>query len=249
MGLNRGLDSVERTGLSFGLSLGIVPLVLVGVGALRPLTLEIVLGAVAAVTLLLTQVALLRRLRLPPGERYGDDVLSTARSAYDRLFADRGVVGQAAALVLVVGLVVGVGTVTVAVASPPNANAFTEFYVGTENADGDVVTSGYPDTVGVDESATLAFGVENHEQASQQYVVVVQLQRVADGEVVARDRLSAFEETVPAGGTWERTHELSPERTGDDLRITYLLYRGAPPAEPTAENAYRHLHVWIEVVA
>lgn len=248
-GLNRGLDTVERTGLSFGVSLAIVPLVLIGVGALQPLTLDVVLGALAALTLLLAQGALLRRLRLPPDERYGVEPVSRLRTTYDRAFADRGVVGQAAAILLVVGLVVGVGTVTVAVANPPDANTFTEFYVGTETEDGDVVTSGYPDTIGVDESATLAFGVENHEQSSQQYVVVVQLQQVDDGEVVARDRLGTFEETVPAGGTWQRTNEVSPDRTGDDLRVTYLLYRGEPPAEPTAENAYRHLHVWIEVVA
>jgi len=248
-GLNRGLDTVERAGLSFGLSVAIVPLVLLAVGAVRPLTLDVVLGSIAALTLLLTQGALLRRLRLPPGERYGNDLLTTARTAYDRAFADRDVAGRAATVLLVVGLVVGAGSVTVAVANPPDANAFTEFYVGTETEDGDVVASGYPDEIGVDESTTLTFGVENHEQASQEYVVVVQLQRVEDGDVVARDRLGAFDETVPAGGTWQRATELSPDRTGDDLRVTYLLYRGEPPAEPTTENAYRSLHVWIEVIA
>jgi uncharacterized membrane protein len=248
-GLNRGLDSVERAGLSFGLSLGIVPLVLIGVGSFQPLTLEIVLGSLALLTLVLTQVALLRRLQVPPNERYTVEPLTWARTMYARTFTNRGFAGQAAALLLVVGVVVGFGTIAVAVANPPDANAFTEFYVGTENEEGDLVTSGYPDTIDVDDSATLTFAVENHEQSSQQYFVVVQLQRVEDGEVVARDRLGSFDETVAAGETWQRTNELSPQRTGDDLRITYLLYRSEPPEEPTKENAYRHLHIWIEVVS
>jgi len=35
--------------------------------------------------------------------------------------------------------------------------------------------------------------------------------------------------------------------TGENLRVQYLLYRGDPPAEPTQENAYRSLHLWVDV--
>ncbi len=34
---------------------------------------------------------------------------------------------------------------------------------------------------------------------------------------------------------------------GDDLRLTLLLYNGEPPAEPTADNAYRVARLPIEV--
>lgn len=246
-GLKRGLDGVERAALGFGLSLAIVPLVLVAVGTVLPLTLEVVLVALCVVTLTFAQLASLRRLRLPPEARYGFHPLVRARDAYDSAFADRGVAGQAAALVLVVGMIAGVGSVAVAVGTQPDANTFTEFYVGTTNDDGELVTGGYPETVVVGEPATLTFGVENHERTTQEYVVVVQLQRVDDGEVVSRDRLGTFDETVPAGDTWQRTHDVVPSQTGDDLRITYLLYRGEPPEVPTTENAYRHLHIWIDV--
>jgi hypothetical protein len=35
--------------------------------------------------------------------------------------------------------------------------------------------------------------------------------------------------------------------TGERLRLTYLLYRGAPPQTPTTDNAYRELHLWVNV--
>jgi len=32
-----------------------------------------------------------------------------------------------------------------------------------------------------------------------------------------------------------------------NYRLVYLLYRGEPPAEPRIDNAYRELHLWINV--
>jgi uncharacterized membrane protein len=40
---------------------------------------------------------------------------------------------------------------------------------------------------------------------------------------------------------------VTPELTGDRMRLTYMLYRGAPPATPTTDNAYRELHLWVNV--
>ena len=37
------------------------------------------------------------------------------------------------------------------------------------------------------------------------------------------------------------------EFAGEDRRVKFLLYRGEPPADPTAEGAYRDLHLWVQV--
>jgi len=34
---------------------------------------------------------------------------------------------------------------------------------------------------------------------------------------------------------------------GSDRRVKFLLYRNEVPAQPTADNAYRDLHLWVEV--
>jgi uncharacterized membrane protein len=31
------------------------------------------------------------------------------------------------------------------------------------------------------------------------------------------------------------------------LRLAYLLYKGEAPPEPTVENAYREVHLWVNV--
>jgi len=43
-------------------------------------------------------------------------------------------------------------------------------------------------------------------------------------------------------------HVLEPTRTGEELRVQYLLYAGEAPETPTRENSYRDLHLWIDVV-
>jgi hypothetical protein len=38
-----------------------------------------------------------------------------------------------------------------------------------------------------------------------------------------------------------------PEKTGENLRLVVLLYRGSPPENPTAETAYRVLRLGVDV--
>ena len=35
--------------------------------------------------------------------------------------------------------------------------------------------------------------------------------------------------------------------TGDDLRLTYALYRGDPPADLAEADPYRRAYVWVDV--
>jgi len=42
-------------------------------------------------------------------------------------------------------------------------------------------------------------------------------------------------------------HTVAPTLPGERLRLVYLLYKGDPPAEPTVENAYREVHLWVNV--
>lgn len=244
---DRGIDGVERAGIAFGTSLAIVPLLVVAVGSVLPLTPVTVLGTLSVFTLGVTQLAAVRRLQLPPEHRTRIRPRRAIGGVLDRSFGGRSTLGKLAAVVLVSGLVVGTGSVAMAVAHPPAANSFTQFFVTTENEDGELVASNYPSTMVEGESAPLVVGVENHERATQQYTVVVQLQRVEGETVAERAELGRFADSVPAGETWLIDHEVTPEITGDDLRLTYLLYRGEPPEAPTRENADHELHIWIDV--
>ena len=80
------------------------------------------------------------------------------------------------------------------------------------------------------------------------YTVVVQLERVgADGAVVDRIELDRLSATVAPGERWTRQHEVTPTTTGEDLRLSYLLFVGDAPADPTREDARHATHVWVTV--
>ena len=144
-----------------------------------------------------------------------------------------------------------VGSVGYAVAVPPQGEQFSEFYLLTENEDGELVADGYPTEMQSGEAADLIVGIENNEHTTTEYGVVVQLQTVeTEGNetvVLDRDEIDRFETTLEHNETHHERHTLRPTRTGEDLRVQYLLYVDGIPESPTRENSYRDLHLWIDV--
>jgi uncharacterized membrane protein len=169
-------------------------------------------------------------------------------------------------VLLVASVLLAVSSVAYAVAVPPQGEQFSEFYLLTEDEDGELVADGYPTDFVRGESASVVIGIGNNEYEQTNYTVVVELQEVAavngtnvsegqplnstnETQVVDRERLGMVSATVGHNETWQQSHELTPRLTGENLRVQYLLYRGEPPAKPTRENAYRSLHLWVDVFA
>jgi uncharacterized membrane protein len=154
-------------------------------------------------------------------------------------------------VLLAVSVLLAVGSVGYAVAVPPQGEQFSEFYLLTETPEGELVADGYPETMAVNETAELIVGIGNNEYEPTEYHVVVQLQEVEvagnNTSVLDRTELDRFSATVDHNATHHERHTLRPTRTGEDLRVQYLLFRDDVPAEPTSENAYRDLHLWIDV--
>lgn len=65
--------------------------------------------------------------------------------------------------------------------------------------------------------------------------------------VTEREELDRVSTTPEHGETWQEEYPVTPTMTGEGLRLTFLLYDGEVPVEPTRENAYRELHLWIDV--
>lgn len=260
---NRSLkiDRWERLGLSVALSLALVPLLafaLTLVSLSSPtvaFTTFSLFMTISAFTLLCAVVAAIRRSALPQHQRF--------RLRVDRWFADvrrsfseNSRTGSALNVALVVAVLLAVGTFGFAVASPPDGEMYTEFYLVSENDDGEFVAAEYPDSVTPGESLSMHAGVENYEGETTDYEVVVQLQRVEEtdeGAVVAeRTEIDRFSVRSLAPGErqiTERNLTVSDELTGEDLRLEFLLYKDSVPESPTRETAYRSLHVWVDVPA
>ena len=247
-----GIDNIERVALAFGLSIAIVPLL----GLVLNFTpwgirLTPIMLAVSGFTLVSVAVAAYRRRQLPEAERFRvpyRDWLATARA---EVFEPANRTDAALNVLLAVSILLALGAVGYAVMFPPQGEQFTEFYLLTEDDDGDLVAAGYPEALTVGESAELVVGVENNEHETVEYTVVVQLQAVEivgnETQVLERTELDRFETTLAHNETWQHHHDVTPTMVGEDLRLQYLLYRGDAPAEPTLENSYRDVHLWLDV--
>lgn len=246
-----GIDGLERVVFSIGMSVVVVPLSGLGL-TFTPWGIRLVpvVLVVAAVTVVAAVAAAWRRRALPSNERFRVPIGTWYRTGRDGFLAPDSRVDVLVNAVLIVSLLVAVASVAYAVAIPPDGEQFTELYLVSED-DGNLTASDYPDQFVRGEGQSVVLGIENHERESVEYTVVVQLQRVDvaanDTRVAERRQLDRLNVTLGPGETAHRDHEIAPETTGENLRVQYLLYRGEPPAEPTAENAYRTVHLWIDV--
>ena len=247
-----GIDGIERVALSFGLSIAIVPLI----GLVLNFTpwgirLAPIAVSVAGFTLICVGVAAIRRWELPTEERFAVPYREWITAAKHEVFEPDDRTDAALNVMLALSILLAVGSVGYAVAVPPQGEQFSEFYLLTETDDGELVADGYPDTMELDETAELIVGIENYEYETTDYTVVVQLQEVVsegnESTVVERTEIDRFGTTLEHNETHHERHTLRPTMTGDDLRVQYLLYDGDAPAEPTRENAYRDLHLWINI--
>lgn len=238
-----GLDGVERAALSFGLSVVLLPVF--------ALSASLLFGTVRVPIVLLVSVAVLvlllagwwRRSRLSADHRFtitAADVGRTIQGGTTGTRMDTGI-----NIFLGVCVVAAVGVFAFGLAAPQQGATYAEFSLGTES-DGTFVTSGYQTEFQSGESAQYSVLVENNENRAVTYTVVVQLERVDDG-VVELDELDRLSVETSPGETVIRDHQVTPTLTGDDLRLTYLLYTGDPPENPGRESADESLHLWIDV--
>lgn len=250
---DRTITWTERLGLAVATSLALLPLLGLAVVPLTgSLSEQSVLAGLHAVVLLGAVGAIHRRHRLPESKRFRVPFRAWARSL-TRGLGGESRRGRVLSALLVVGLVGAVLTMGIALLSPAQAEQYTGVTLLTETDSGELVASEYPATLTDGEGHPMVLRVENNEGAATTYSVVVELQRmdtVGDATTITEERrLLDASETVPAGETWRFDHTVAPTMTGEDLRVTYHVYRGDPPAEPSVENDYRTVYFWTTVEA
>lgn len=242
----------ERVALSFGASVAILPLLALAIvpfsgsisrePALLGLTAFVLVGAIAATV---------RRNRLSKRDRFRVPYRRWTRTLHRTAFGDHSLPDRAISVVLLCSLLAATSAFGFAILAPQQGEAYTSASLLTRTESGDLTASGYPDNFTQGDSEQLLLRVANNENVEMTYSAVVQLQRVdTAGETVTitdREPLVQKRKTVAAGDTWLASHTVEPTMIGEDLRMTYYLYRGDPPASPSEETAYRTLHLWINV--
>lgn len=248
--LQRTVDGPERVLLSIGLSTATAGLsgfaLHLSSLTLRPLT---VLTPLAVVAVLSTLIAIRRRARIRPGRRF----LVPYRRWVSEITARSG--GSTVEVVVNVAVVVTIllasSTLGFALLFPQDGEEFTELYLLTENETGGPRMADFPNELVVDETRTVHVGVGNHERQPMNYTLLVELHRVEGNEgsltVVSSERLARTTLRLRNNETVIRPVSVSPRMSGTQLRLTFLLYAGDPPADPRITNAYRETHLSVNV--
>jgi uncharacterized membrane protein len=249
-----GIDGIERVALSFASSIAGVPLI----GLVLNFTpfgirLAPIVASLSAFILGSVVVAANRRRALPEPERFSVPYRSWAGSMRSELLQPDTRGDAVLNVLLVASIVLATASVGYAVAVPKEGEQFSEFYVLTENETGALVADDYPTNYTVGEPKPVTVGIGNNEREQTQYTVVMELQRVdlVDNEtnvsVLEATELQRYTTTAPKNGTTMRNMSIRPPFEGENLRLVFLLYKGEAPTEPTTANAYRELHLWVNV--
>jgi uncharacterized membrane protein len=247
-----GIDGLERVALAFGTSIAISPLLGLLLNftpwGIRLVPIVVTLGGF---TLLTTAIAAQRRWNVAPEDRFRVPYREWLDAAHAELFDPDGTTDAALNVLLVVSILLAVGSVGYAVSVPKDSERFTEFYLLTEGEDGELVADGYPSEFVRGQSRQVVVGIGNQEHSAQNYSVVVELQRVQfennSSTVLAEERLDGFRTGLNHNDTYHYNYTIAPTMTGDRLRLAFLLFRGDAPANPRVDNAYREVHLWVNV--
>jgi uncharacterized membrane protein len=245
-----GIADFERAALSVGLSVGLVPVfALVLAVASVPFTLVPVMAVFDGFAAVVFVLGLIRRARTPSSVRY---VFPFGRIADNTTGSVDGFsfkTGLNVALVVVV--VLASSSLAYAVVSPHEQSPTTQAALLVEQENGSLVASEYPTEYRLGETGEMTLRVTNREKTTVDYTVVVVVQRVSgreNGTVTEQARLTTSNRTLEDGQTWLLEHRVKPQMVGKDLRLAYLVFRGEAPANPSIDDSYRSLTLYIDVV-
>ncbi|MFC7231454.1 DUF1616 domain-containing protein [Saliphagus sp. GCM10025308] len=111
-----GIDAVERLALGLGLSIAVVPIVVLALPLTRwGLTVGSTVGALAVVTVVAAQLAVIRRLRVPPADRFTVS-LADLRSRFSS--ANETGAARASSLLLGLAVIAAVGVLLYSFTAP-----------------------------------------------------------------------------------------------------------------------------------
>ncbi|WP_312911982.1 DUF1616 domain-containing protein [Natronosalvus caseinilyticus] len=242
-----GIDPVERLALGLGLSIAVVPIVVLALPLTRwGLTVGSTVGALAVVTVVAAQLAVVRRLRVPPADRFTVS-LAGLRSRFSS--ANETGAARASSLLLGLAVIAAVGVLLYSFTAPMAAGGFTQLAIYTAEGDGDLEAE-MPDTVAPGDPIPITFQIHNEEGREMEYTVVMQEQVVADGEVVDRvthQEVSAISQSEDGGQITAERSVTPTAGDGETVRIAVMLFEGDAPETATMEEAMEYTYFWVTV--
>jgi uncharacterized membrane protein len=264
---DKGIDSIERIALSFGLSIAIVPLIGLGLNytpwgiRLQPILLSVFIFIIGV-----GSIAIYRWTKTDTSERFTialDVALPKAEQRIDK----------ALTLMLGAAIIIAITSLTYVIVVPKTGEKFTEFYLlSTERRADD-----YPTNLTVGEEASVIIGIVNHEYRPITYTVEVWLinqtivysNSTQNNETLYNHAWFMNSVTVMLNHTsvdieaawepqWEYNYTFNISQKGKDLKLEFLLFTTPKDAsnytidykDSIAEkitDAYRETHLFVTV--
>ena len=249
------LDGIERTALSFGLSIAVVPLIGLGLNytpwgiRLDPIVISLVIFTVSMIV-----ITLFRRAALPSDERFSVPFRSIVNNAKGEFFPPSGSrLDRVLSMVLLIAIVAAIGTTIYVIAVPKEGEKFTEFYILGEKK----MAADYPDRLFTGTAYLMYIGVGNHEYRNVTYTIETYLAQVdfnetTNSSTISRmDPLDTFKVTLPHNSTEVMPYSVTAPSTGYN-RVEFLLFNETVPGKSVngmdrINASYRDLHLWVTV--
>lgn len=223
---NNSLDGPERLGLSFGLSIALIPQILILLDFLpwgiRMVPISISYGVISLISLL---AATIRLTRLPPEQRFR----IVLRIDYHNWIADLSKRQKILYAVFASALLIALISATVILVSPSPNRAYTEFYL--LNANG--TANDYPRAAAVNRPVTLQVGIFNQESVDLDYRIEV---HQSGQSLTVLDPI-----TTSPGKRLEVPLVFTPDIRTAEAPIDIYLYRKGESVP------YRTLRLWMKI--
>ena len=225
------LDPIERTALSFGLSIAIVPLVGLGLNftpwGIRLVPIIIVL---TLFILAMTVIALFRRLKLSENQRFDVNLKEIYNSIKTEIVhKPENRVDKILTVVLIISIITSLFMVVYVIDTPKQGEKFTEFYLLGPGGKAE----GYPANLTVGKTDSVIVGIVNHEYENVNYTLRVEINE---------DILKEEQIQTAYNQTWEHQVNFTPRHAGTELKLQFLLFKNNNFTQP-----YRDTHLWVGV--
>ena len=233
------LDGIERTALSFGLSIAITPLLALGLNY-TPFGIRLtpVLAVLSVFTIALAIGAWARRSRIREADRFLVDFGAAFKAVKEPFKATDTKINRILSVVLIISIMLALSVTVYVIVTPKEGEKFTEFYVlGPEGKAED-----YPINLTLGEGGEVILGVINQEYATVTYPLEIKL----NGEIIDKKSI-----VLTHNETWESPFVFKSVEAGEDQKLEFLLFKNpfnkSLYGKEDNEEPYRSLHLWVAV--
>jgi len=263
---DRGIGVVERIGLSFGLSIAVVPLIGLGLNytpwgiRLEPILLSLFIFVMGAGAL-----SLYRWFKTDSDERFTISLNLSLPKSESKL-------DKALTIILAISVILAISIITYVLITPQQGEQFTQFGVLGSNGN----ATGYPRNLTIGENTSVIMGIVNHEYKTVNYTIEIWL----INQSIYYDESGNINKTIihhmwfldkmtttlehtdmdlekPFIPPWEYNYSFNVNRSGS-FKLTFFLFTTTTDdyiynldykddAEYKINSAYRELHLWINV--